>query len=53
MNIVTGSGNRRSVFQFPCSVIVNRSPEDQKIAARNLLCNMLNISPEMPEMEPA
>jgi hypothetical protein len=53
MNIVVGSGKKRSVFVFPAAEIVNRSPVDQQIAGRNLLCDMLKISLEMPEMEAA
>lgn len=46
MNIVTGSGNSRKVFEFPAAEIVNRSPVNQQVAAKNLLCGMLNISLE-------
>lgn len=43
MNIVTGSGKDRKVFEFPHASIVNRSPVEQQEAAKNLLCNMLHI----------
>jgi len=43
MNIVTGSGNRRKVFEFPAAEIVHHSPINQQVAAKELLCNMLKI----------
>ncbi len=47
MNIVTGSGGSRKVFVFPHASIVNKSPVEEQVAARNLLCNILGISADM------
>lgn len=46
MNIVTGSGNNRKVFEFPHASVVHNSPKSEQKAALNLLCGMLNISTE-------
>lgn len=51
MHIVNGRGNHRRVFVFPDASIVNRSPPDQQVAARNLLCDMMKVY--VPEMERA
>jgi hypothetical protein len=49
MQIVSGRGNRRSVFVFPSSHFVKKSPADQQKAALNLLCGMMGIHvPENP-----
>jgi hypothetical protein len=49
VNIVSGSGKRREVFVFPDASIVNKSPESEQVAARYMLCRMLNV----PVMEDA
>ncbi len=46
MNIITGSGGSRKVFEFPHASIVNRSPVEEQEAAKALLCRMLKIPTE-------
>ena len=43
MNIVTGSGRRRSVLALPHSSVVKRSPEDQQRQVHGIVCNMLGV----------
>lgn len=43
MNIVTGSGNNRSVLTIPHASIVLSSPKSQQKAAKNLICDLLGI----------
>lgn len=43
MNIVTGSGRRRSVLALPHASVVKRSPEDQQKQVHGIVCNMLGV----------
>jgi hypothetical protein len=43
MNIVTGSGRHRKVFELPCATIVKRSPEGEQKEAASVVCSLLGI----------
>ena len=43
MLIVTGRGKNRKTFEYPCAVIVNRSPKHEQKMGLALLCEMLGV----------